>query len=235
MHASWLRQGFFVLGDDGFMPSVRRLLEQHLSQPQGTLRIRNYPVASHWKHTYWWREGKTEFAEAQFFAQIAKSYPVLSLGVAIEKGFEDERATADTAKLMDRHTWDWPRLPDNIDEVLATDVVEAAQGISGPVNLRINSKRVVDGESLGWEMRAFSIVEGTWYERYVGAVTPDTIASYIRGVDERRDSWVIVHFGEDLAPTEAEGLSPEQTAVKLMRFNPVRRRLRGVPSAILRV
>jgi hypothetical protein len=68
VHSSWLQQGFFVLGNEGLMPSVREELEGALKLGRGTLHISNYPTATNWKHTYWWREGDIEYAEAQFFA-----------------------------------------------------------------------------------------------------------------------------------------------------------------------
>jgi hypothetical protein len=226
-HKSWLRQGFFVLGNEGLMPSVREQLEQDLNVRPGTLRISNYPVATNWKHTYWWREGDIEYAEAQFVAQIAKGYPVLSLGVAIEKGFETSQATNKPQQLMDRQAWDWPRLVGHVEEVLSSDVPAAATTLGEPVAIRISTKLVVDGEGRGWETRAFSYVDGAWFERYVGGVKTAEIANYVRELDPQKNLWVIVHFARDIGPAETEGLSVQQLAKTLLAFDPIRRRLKG--------
>jgi hypothetical protein len=227
-HNSWLQQGFFVLGNEGLMPSVRAHLEQALNVSPGTLRISNYPVATNWKHTYWWREGGLEYAEAQFVAQIAKGYPVLSLGVAIEKGYETSQATTKPQQLMDRQTWDWPRFVEHVEQVLSSDVPAAAAKLAQPVTIRISTKLVVDGEGRGWQTRAFSFVDGTWFERYIGGVTAAEIASYVHELDPQKNLWAIVHFARDIGPAETEGLSAQQLAKVLLVFDSIRRRLKGV-------
>jgi carboxymethylenebutenolidase len=40
-----------------------------------------YPEEQKWKHTVWWRRGRAPYKEAQLFVQIARGYPVLSIGV----------------------------------------------------------------------------------------------------------------------------------------------------------
>jgi hypothetical protein len=225
--SSWLRQGYFVLGNEGLMPSVRVELEKALSLNPGSLNITNYPPATNWKHTYWWREGHTQYAEAQFFAQIAKEYPVLSLGIAIEKGFEDAEAAKTPQALMDRGVWDWPRLVGHIDALLSVDVPAAARALRSPVNLRITTKAVVGGEGRGWRTRAFSYVEEGWFERYVGAVEPATIVTHVSEIDKQKNSWAIVHFAHDLSPAESEGLSVTQVASSLLAFARMRDRLHG--------
>jgi hypothetical protein len=96
MKAEWLRQGYFQLGNDGLMPAVREALERNL-QPAGRhFSIHYFPARANWKHTCWWREGLDAYAEAQFFAHIAEAHPVLSLGVAVEKGFTTVPAAVQT-------------------------------------------------------------------------------------------------------------------------------------------
>ena len=194
VHSSWLRQGFFILGNEGLMPAVREELERLLTLSQGGLRIKNYPVATNWRHTYWWRENDLDYAEAQFFAQIAKEYPVLSLGVAVEKGFEDAGLASRTEQLMTRNEWDWPRLVRDIELVLADDVAAAARATQGAITVRIRTKSVTAGEEAGWQARAFSLIDGDWYERYVGRVQPQKIADHVRELDGQRDVWAIVTF-----------------------------------------
>jgi len=227
VHGSWLRQGFFVLGNDGLMQLVRDELDRGLGLSHGTLRIRNFPVAANWKHTYWWREGDIEYAEAQFFAQIAQDYAVLSLGLSVEKGYENPRATAEPGKLMDRRTWDWPRLMNHVDALFVTDVVATAEFLQGPVNVRMRSKQVPEG---AWRTRTFSFSEGSWFERHVGRVEPEVVSDHVRELDRQQDSWAIIHFAHDLGPIDVDGLSPAQIANTLLGFDSLRRRLRGALS-----
>jgi hypothetical protein len=87
--ASWLRRGYFVLRNEGLMREVRDILQSSLHLPHGAMHIRMNPAEpGKWKHICWWREGRKAYAEAQFFAEISKGYPVLSLGIAIEKGYD---------------------------------------------------------------------------------------------------------------------------------------------------
>ena len=78
--ADWLKQGYFVLRDDGLMRDVRDILERSLRMGKGSLSVRMYPEEPKWKHTVWWRQGRAAYKEAQLFVQIARGYPVLSLG-----------------------------------------------------------------------------------------------------------------------------------------------------------
>ena len=77
--ASWLTKGYFVLRDDGLMREARDVLEKSLRMPTGSLHVRMFPEEQKWKHTVWWRQGRAPYKEAQFFAQIARGFPVLSL------------------------------------------------------------------------------------------------------------------------------------------------------------
>jgi len=226
VHSSWLGQGFFILGNEGLMPAVREELERLLALGRGGLRIKNYPVATNWKHTYWWREGDLDYAEAQFVAQIAKEYPVLSLGVAVEKGFEDAAVASRPEQVMTGDQWDWARLVLYIELVLAEDVAAAATATGGSITLRIRTRSGAAGDDVGWKSRAFSLVDGDWCERYVGRVQPERIADYVRDLDGRRDTWAIVHFATDITPGEADGLTASQVANTLFSFNPIRKRLR---------
>ena len=109
VQASWLHKGYFVLRDDGLMRDVRDILEKSLRLRKGSLSVRMYPEDRAWKHTVWWREAREAFVEAQFFAQIARGYPVLSLGVAVEKGYGSIKVAKTPMKRMSRN-WDWHRL-----------------------------------------------------------------------------------------------------------------------------
>lgn len=95
------------------------------------------------------------------------------------------------------------------------------------VTLRIRTRSASAGEEAGWQARAFSLINGDWYERYVGRVTPQKIADHVRDVDGQRDTWAIVHFATDITASQADGLTPSQVANALFSFNSIRRRVRG--------
>ena len=211
------------------MQAIRDELCTRLALPARSLRIANYPVGPSFKHIYWWREGGTDYAEAQFFAEVSKSHPVLSLGVAVEKGREDLTSPVPLRRpeqLMDRRTWDWPRLVQYFPNILATEVVAAAASLRGSVNVRIRSKSFADPDTTAWETRTFSLVDGSWFERHRGHTEPAVISEHVRELNGQPDSWAIVHFACDLSPAETDGLTASGAADILMAFNSVRRRLR---------
>jgi hypothetical protein len=227
--ASWLLKGHFDFSAQDPRHTTTQLIKADLCAslglPKDGLRIASYPVGAAWRHIFWWREGNVDYAEAQFFAEVSETHPVLSLGVAVEKGLEDRARRPE--QLMDRATWDWPRLVEHLPVVLSTDVVAAAAVLRGPINVRIRSKRRVEADSgATWETRAFSFVDGGWFDRHVGRVEPDKISEYVRDLDSQRDSWAIVHFARDLGPAEAEGLPSAGAAALLVGFDGIRRRLR---------
>lgn len=227
--ASWLLKGYFDFSAQDphhtTTLGIKADLCASLSLPKDGLQTAQFPVGPSWKHIFWWREGKVDYAEAQFFAAVSATHPVLSLGVAVEKGLEG-RARRPT-QLMDRATWDWPRLVEHLPVVLSADVAATAAALRAPINVRIRSKgSVEDDTEAAWTTRAFSFVDGGWFERHVGRVEPDEISEYVRGLDGQRDLWAIVHFARDLAPAEADGLSPSGAAALLIAFDGIRRRLR---------
>jgi len=105
-----------------------------------------------------WREGDVDYAEAQFFMQIAH-YPILSLGVSVEKGREDAVATGD--KAMDRHSWDWQRFVDHCATILEVDVPASAMNLPQPITLRVQLLPR-GAERAGLDDRSFSLVDGQW-------------------------------------------------------------------------
>ncbi len=233
VQSSWLHQGFFVLGNERLMPSVRKGLERGLNLPAGTFRIAQFPMHKKWRHTCWWREGHLKYVEAQFFAQIAQDYPVLSLGVSIEKGYEGQADAAPEKQMdLDRGVWDWPRLTADAERLLSADIVAIAEALRQPIHIRIRSrKRPLSEEKVGWHSRAFSLIEGSWFERFVGPVGSDTIANAFRDLNGKQDSWGIVHFARDFSPTETEGLEASQLATTLIAFDGLRSCLRGAQAA----
>lgn len=205
--------------------AIRDVLSTALGR--GKLKIKKIPAASKWKHTFWWREGTVDFAEAQFFMRIAEDYPVLSLGVSVEKGREG--AAADSlpqgdSERMDRTTWDWQRFVGRLDEVLRDVVPGCADQLKRPLNLRIHVYH--PGASSHVESETFCYTEKRWFHRYRGHGDPAGIVRRLQVLDGDVEKWVVVHFAIDLDPTAVQGLKPSDAASLLVRFEPIRRRLR---------
>jgi hypothetical protein len=201
VQASWLHKGYFVLRDDGLMRDVRDILEKSLRLRKSSLSVRMYPEDRAWKHTVWWREARDAFVEAQFFAQIARGYPVLSLGVAVEKGYGSSKVAKTPMKRMSR-SWDWHRLIANAEGFLS-DVEDLGERFKRqPLSLRVT---VTPASGRGSKTTAYSFVEGAWYERYVGHGTSRKIVQHLRDVNGMDDHWAIVHLSCDLSPAEADG------------------------------
>lgn len=226
----WLRRGYFDFSADGGRNTPTQVIRDHLATsrglPSSALRIASYPVGPAWRHTFWWREGTSDYSEAQVFAEIGH-YPVLSLGVSIEKGREDAAAPAN--RRMVRSDWDWSILRQQVDLVLTDDVPASAASLQAPVHLRIRVRPQRDSNEKA-EDRSFSFVDNHWYERRRGSATSEAIAEYVRRIDTLADCWVILHIAVDLDPTSVEGMTAEEVAGLLIRFEPVRVRLRGTPS-----
>jgi hypothetical protein len=233
LHSSWLSRGnFFDLSAETppVMQAVRDELSRRLRPCVKKLRIAHFPPGGTLKHCYWWREGDAAYTEAQFFAEISRSHPVLSLGISIEKGREDEVSSErrrQSKPRLDRRTWDWERLMNRLPKVLRVDVPAVAGTPPAPVHLRIRSKRRSRGASKAWEARTFSFTEDVWFQRHYGQTDVDTICQYIRGLDEQEDTWVVVQFARDLFPADVEGMSASDAATMLIAFDGVRRRIRA--------
>lgn len=223
VRASWLEQGYFVLRNDGLMREVRDILEKSLGQAKGSMSIHMAPEPNKWKHICWWREGRKAYAEAQFFAQIPRGYPILALGLAVEKGFRSSDESQPRVKRMDSR-WDWHRLVADSETILDRDVRRLAIRLKRPVTLRIKCKTA---NAQAWGLDAFSCVNGQWHHRYEGHTDAERITRQLRKIHANRDQWAIVHLACDLSPEEADGLTATKIAGTLMRFNEIRKRLRG--------
>ncbi len=226
--ASWLLKGYFDLSTQDRNRRTTQEIRRYLCEALGLseMEMASYPVGPDWRHVFWWRETKADFAEAQFVAAISDQYPMLSLGISVEKG----RATATKKRPVLDPTWDWHNLLRRLPQVLTTDVARVAEDLGKPVNLRIKSKPANTPDTAGWKTLAFSFVDERWFQRHVGEVrgdNVDAIADRIRALDSEKDTWVVLTFTRDLSPSEADGLSPEAVADVLLKFNPLRERLRG--------
>jgi hypothetical protein len=232
LQGNWLFRGYFEVSDPSGGPSitqqVRDTLAARLGRSAANFRIASYPVGPSWRHTFWWREGDCDYAEAQFFARIAEEYPVLSVGVSVEKGLEEPEAAPSAKRatyLMDRKIWDWQRLKNRAKEVLTVDVPACASLVSRPLELRFYTHRYVRGKTTTRERRAFVFRNGAWFERHVGKATESTILGHVHDLDKREDWWVNAYFGCDLFPNEVEGMKPDTLAGILSSFAAIRRRI----------
>jgi hypothetical protein len=145
----WLTRGYFDLSKEG-QPTTTKIIRDELCKSiglaPGSLQIANYPVGPSWKHTYWWREGKRDYAEAQFFVQIAREYPVLSVGISVEKGFEDDQALPANRQTLDRRFWDWQHLVNDSLALLQEDLALVADHLSHPFYVRFHEHDRDDNE-----------------------------------------------------------------------------------------
>jgi hypothetical protein len=225
VQSSWLNRGYFALGNE--QPTVTQQIRDELCKtlrlPADGLHIANYPVGPVWRHTYWWREGIIDYIEAQFFLQISLEYPVLSLGVSVEKGFEDSSITKHESQQLVRDSWDWQQLVNSATDVVEEDIPAIADRLKQPVTVRF---RRHDHNETILERRAFTVEFHKWHERRKGQAGTQLIAEYISELDKFQNQWVIAHAAIDLSPSVAQGMSAGEIASLLVQFEPLRKRLR---------
>ncbi|MBM3293948.1 MAG: hypothetical protein FJY82_05420 [Candidatus Aminicenantes bacterium] len=234
LQGNWLFRGYFGVSAPSGGPSITQQVRDRLAIRMGrspsAVKIASYPVGPAWRHTFWWREGAVDYAEAQFFARIAEDYPVLSVGVSVEKGLEEPRAAPSAKRrtyLMERQKWDWQRFIKLAAEVLRSDVPECSSLLSRPVTLRLDTHQFVKGKAGARERAAFVFLEGAWHERHLGKAKERRIIDHLRDLDQRRDWWVNAYLACDLFPDEVRTLDAEALASALWGFSAVRQRLRS--------
>jgi hypothetical protein len=232
LKGEWVSRGYFHVGS-GSEKSVTQAIRDELSARLGLtppgLQIRSYPVGPAFRHTFFWREGQRDYAEAQFFARIAEDHPVLSLGMTVEKGLEDLHGVPRSKRAsysMHRATWDWSRLVTSTTLLLGDDARQCAAEVQRPLIVRIKAKRLFPRTEVKRMSRTFALVDGTWFERYVGRVEPREMATYIASVDRKREWWGNLYMSVDFGPAEIDGMPATRVAEILMAFDPARRRLR---------
>jgi hypothetical protein len=223
----WVVQGFFDQSAEDRRQTTTQTIRDELSAalnlPTGRLRIATYPVGPAWRHTFWWREGAQDYAEAQFFARIAEDYPILSIGVSVEKGREDSDIE-DQSQRMDRETWAWQRLIARRADVLESDVPRCAADLQRPVNVRLRTHYKDD--LVPSECATFCFSDNRWFKRHHGTADVAEISAELGALDHKTDRWVDLYFAIDLDASTADGLSPAAVADLLLRFEPIRRRVR---------
>lgn len=229
LQASWVWRGYFDLSAEDPHSNTSQMIRQELcrglGRPSGSLHMASFPVGPVWRRVFWWREGDTDYAEAQFFMRIEKDHAVLSLGVSVEKGLETPDNGSSDPQRLDRPSWDWQRLINSANEILTTDVPAVAEALGRPVTVRIRCAR--SGVLFENDSRAFSLVDGHWFERNRGTSSVQKIVEQVAAVDQHRDRWAITFFGIDLDPAAIDQMKPVRVAELLLAFDPVRRRLRG--------
>lgn len=130
-------------------------------------------------------------------------FPVLSLGVAVEKGYRSVRVAKDRAKRIDR-SWDWHRLITSATTILGPDIRSMASRLPWPVTLRVKRTRL----TAEWSTtQAYSFANGNWYERYEGDGAKWRIVEHLNEVDRMHDHWAIVHLACAWPREKADGLT----------------------------
>jgi len=221
LSASWIRKGYFDFTglDHHRTPTIliRKALSRSLGLPPGGLRTKSYPVGPSWRHTFWWRQGEVDSAEAQFFLSVAGERPALSLGISVEKGLEDG---GQPLAQMDRSLWDWPRFVERSSELMSA-AVPACVGNQAPFDV-LTLRLEIGGE----RPEAFTFTDRDWYSRRVGAADVPSIVERIRELDAMKDRWVTAWLSFDLAASEAAAMSADEVAAGLLRLEPVRQAVR---------
>lgn len=235
---AWLWRGYFDFsGQDPRQTTtiqVRERLATKLGIAPSAIKIRQFPVGPVHRHTFWWGTGALDYAEAQFFARIAKQHAILSLGISVEKGFENAKVVSKAKRstyLMNRSTWDWPRLVKHAETILSKDIPSLGSTRLRQIFLRVEAEhRVLQKGSpkpeTVLEPRTFVFSDGQWFERYVGKGHIKDIADYLASLDVKHDWWVNLYIATDLTPAEVDGLTPSGISELLLLFKGIRDRLR---------
>ena len=183
LQGNWLTRGYFDLrnadGGQTVTQQVRDNLADHLGQPRRAVKIRSYPVGPAWRHTVWWGEGEVGFPEAQFIMRTSEEYPILSVGLSVEKGMGTPRVGAPKSDLMDE-TWSWNRFKDEADSFLEHDIPGCSSDIGRPISLRFFPYDYKAASPINIPRRTFVSDGGLWFERHVGSAKTSEIADYIR-------------------------------------------------------
>lgn len=129
---------------------------------------------------------------------------------------------------MDRATWDWSRLMDHGAEILSEDVPALTSALGRPLSIQILARPGGDGERQTSDDRTFVFVDGRYFERHKGSkdATVEKIMDHLRVLDRKRNVWANVYFACHLSPLEVDGVTAEDAAGLLLKFNRIRKRLR---------
>lgn len=202
--------------------SIRDHLCTRLGLQPKSLRIIPYPTGPSRKHTFWWREGAVDYAEAQYFLQIAGEYPMCAVGVSVEKGLEGPGF--DAAHAMDRNLWHWPRLVAQAGEIFGNLLPDIQEESDRSITVRLRAKQ--HRNLMKRLSHVLSLNSGAWTERHVGHRSLDEIVGIVKTLDQSQDYWVDSYFTFDLTAQELEFAGPDGVAEILLRFEPLWRAFR---------
>ncbi len=225
----WLEHGFFQVTDSSgksFSQEVRKALAARLGLAPGDLRLASFPVGPAWRFALWWREGEVDFAEAQFMAAIAADFPILSLGVSVEKGLEIPSLAPDDPRHMDRRSWDWPNFRRRTRQILMRDIPRCSQALGRPVSLRLIVIPWEKRPARERETHTFVCDGNAWFRRRKGHAQINDIRDLITDLDGGKDHWVNAHIVCDLAGSDIQGMTAEEVAGTLLTLSPIRDRIR---------
>jgi len=227
LEGKWLEQGFFRFDSstNRITPTeeIKKLLADGLRIEESKLHRKSYPVGPAFRHTIWWREGHYDYAEVQFVAQISKHHPILTLGISIEKGYEDSQIACRKSERMDRKGWDWPNLVINCPIIVDNMLPTCAETVRRPISFRISGR---EHNGNGRSETIYNLIDRIWFQRHVGKATSADIPEEIRLLDKNKNWWVNVYIGCDFYPFETDKMDTDYTAQILLAFSPIRRLLR---------
>jgi hypothetical protein len=225
---AWLEMGFFKFDSARSRSTptdeIRRFLARGLHLEPREIRRKGYPVGPAYRHTVWWREGKHDYAETQFFAQIEHAQPVMTLGLSVEKGYEPPTTPERDSELMDRRTWDWPGLLRSGSEVLGKGVADVSGRLDRSVHVHLAGYAMNPEDR---ERAYFSFVRGRWYRRHEGTAKTAKVLEKIASFDTRHDWWLDLYIGCAFSPAEVADMDTQAAAEVLLAFAPLRKMIRG--------
>ena len=235
IQAAWLNKGYIDVSEEDprhtTTQDIRAALCRGLGLTPRALTIKGWPVGPAWRNTVWWRESEDGYREAQYFLQILRDCPMLSLGLSIEKGLGTMAWGAAHYMPDDDPSWDWRRLVHLATPLVDAHIPAAASSLGRPVTLRFrvhhNHNEQRETTIFHDESRAYTFASGEWFARNVGHASVADVVGHIRHLDGRRERWVDASITVDLGAEAADGMTADAVAALLLHFEPVRQRLRG--------
>jgi len=225
---AWVRSGEFDLSSDR-RPTrtvrVRKALEELEGRSFSLVKLDRRGRTS----TYYLREGKRPFVEAQYYMTLDRACHTLSLGVSIEKGHT--HAGAERDRRMDK-TWDWPHFmalgASRLTEALSA--ITAALGRSVAV---VAESHVPDADEPTGERRDTVpfVFDGVRWTMRAAQVTPAAPMQYLSELNRRPALWADVWIVADFTEQEIGALTPSAVARALFAFRSLRHAIRQYDSA----
>lgn len=221
LDCDWLHLGYFDQREDKRGDTRTIKIRNTLDELHGRhFEISMVPRAPGvFRRTFYWREPEDGGDRAQYIAHIDENAPVMYIGLSVEKGEETDDPMHE---IMDRQTWDWPRLVQVDPSRLESILKNLSQSLNRPVLVYVWSHTRTDQGS-----RCFVFLKDGFYERGVGTATVDDLKAVLRDIDVQGDTWVDAWIVCALAPSEVGRLKPSEAASLLYKFSELRTLLRG--------